>query len=1051
MSAPNLGEAVFGFIDSVAIGIADWLGQRPWTYCRIMTGDGGGCLCADDGSLITVIEVNGRLTAPSTDDFQHAVESMRTALSSRLNRDGHAMQVVIRREENADREVEGLISPMRTTARNIGLEMDDAIEDWGRRYRNFCFSERMWIVLWTRPAVLNKSARKEAYADMKKRQEAVANAASRGKQFPERRLVHLYDDHNAFVSGVSGALDGAGILHGRLSAREALRQLRLEADPEWTPQEWRPWLPGDPLPQRLRDPMEPPQSRANVVWPSVGEQVYPRDAVEMTGQVVRVGDRLHAPVAMTLPPQEPQIFNRLFARLIDKPIPWRLSFMIEGDGTNIIGWKYTVALLFTITSASNKFLVQSIQQMRNYVSGGGTVVGLRICGDTWTNAWAGGEDEAVRRVRQQSSQLAGALEGWGNSEVSQITGGDPLIGVSAALPAMTPKSPAPAAAAPLRDVVRMLPLTRPTSPWTAGILLRSRDGRPMPFQPGSSLQTSWIDIGFAPMGFGKSVLLNTINLGFVLQPGLKELPYLSTVDVGPSSKGLIDLIRGSLPPSRRHLAVYRRMRMTADDAINPFDTPLGCRKPLISQDFFLRNLVALLCTPLDAEAPPNGVEQLASAAMRAAYDELSDEMNPNEYNPNTDPEVAEVVAECAIPVDENTSWWEIVDALFEKGRIHEAIRAQRHAVPMLPDVARAVKFDRVVAPFRELTVGSETAAAYVSRRLMAAVEDYPVLRSYTKFDLGDARVIALDLDEVAKNGETPQGQRQAGLMYMLARQVSSGHFFLQPQDTKNIPESYRAWHAKRIQSIREMPKRMAFDELHRVTNAASSRSVMDQVIGDVETSGRESRKWGLSIGLYSQLATDFPTSLVNLASCVFMLGIERPKDADAVAEVFGLSDTMKIALRNVRKPGRRGSTMIVQFSTEKGRVEHPVMSTLGPMLLWAFSSNAHDTAVRSRVYARLDTMRALRALATHFPGGSAASEVERRRQQTEEQGLETEEVDLYDQMAREVLDTAKALMVRDRRLDEGEDPDAVDGGDDAPEEDGNGVPEGFLDDEEDAE
>ena len=64
----------------------------------------------------------------------------------------------------------------------------------------------------------------------------------------------------------------------------------------------------------------------------------------------------------------------------------------------------------------------------------------------------------------------------------------------------------------------MLPFTRPASAWEYGaLLLRSPDGKPWPYQPGSAQQTTWIDLMYARPGSGKSVLSNAINLRFVFR------------------------------------------------------------------------------------------------------------------------------------------------------------------------------------------------------------------------------------------------------------------------------------------------------------------------------------------------------------------------------------------------------------------------------------------------------------------------------------------------------------------------------------------------------
>ena len=140
----------------------------------------------------------------------------------------------------------------------------------------------------------------------------------------------------------------------------------------------------------------------------------------------------------------------------------------------------------------------------------------------------------------------------------------------------------------------------------------------MPYHPLSSLQTAWIDLGIAPMGAGKSVGLNTINFGFLFQPGLTRIPHLSIIDFGPSSSGLIYMLKALLPPDQKHYFGYFRLKMTDEYATNPFDTPLGCQFPLPNHKSFLVNLLSLFATPLDKSACQDGVPGIAQVVWKWA-------------------------------------------------------------------------------------------------------------------------------------------------------------------------------------------------------------------------------------------------------------------------------------------------------------------------------------------------------------------------------------------------------------------------------------------------
>lgn len=97
---------------------------------------------------------------------------------------------------------------------------------------------------------------------------------------------------------------------------------------------------------------------------------------------------------------------------------------------------------------------------------------------------------------------------------------------------------------------------------------RTPDGKVWPYQTGTNITTTWFDLIFAQPGAGKSVLLNTLNLGTCMSPGLSKLPFVAVIDIGPSSSGLISLIREALPLNR--ISVYYRLQMAHQYAINPF-------------------------------------------------------------------------------------------------------------------------------------------------------------------------------------------------------------------------------------------------------------------------------------------------------------------------------------------------------------------------------------------------------------------------------------------------------------------------------------------------
>jgi intracellular multiplication protein IcmB len=539
-------------------------------------------------------------------------------------------------------------------------------------------------------------------------------------------------------------------------------------------------------------------------------------------------------------------------------------------------------------------------------------------------------------------------------------------------------STAPAAVAPLEEVAKMLPWQRASSPFDTGaILFRSPDGKIWPYQTGTSITTTWFDLIFAQPGAGKSVLMNALNLGTALTSGLTQLPYIAIIDIGPSSSGLIAMLRDALPPERRYEAAHYKLRMTPDYAVNPFDTQLGCRKPLPDERSFLIELITLICTPPGQKSPYDGITQLAGMVVDEMYrwrEDKTANAEPRPYITRIDAEIDDALLEYRIRTDDETTWWDIVDRLFEAENIHLAMKAQRYAVPTLTDAATAARRPQIRALLDETQIGasSESVIHAFERMISSSIREFPILSSITRFDISGARVCAIDLAEVAPQGDDT-ADRQTAIMYMLARHTMVRSWWLGEDALKNMPPLYAPYHAKRLQDIRETAKRICYDEFHRTSN---SNSVRAQVVRDV----REGRKWGVQIVLSSQLLDDFSNEMVDLATGVWILGAAiSDRAVNFAVERFGLSDTAKWIMRNrLTGPRASGAPALLVLGTNEGRYEQFLMNTLGPVELWALSTSAEDVAIRSRLYQRLGGNKARRVLARTFPRGSARQELRRR-------------------------------------------------------------------------
>ncbi|WP_209015652.1 ATP-binding protein [Roseibium sp. RKSG952] len=936
---------------------------------------------AKDGSLASIIKVDGIKQVLGADELDSIIENMNLKMSSYLVQEGHAIQVWFARDKDLSRKlIKDQTRPQRNVASHLGLDLEDLFSERERHLPNFVTWEGFYIVLWTRLSVLTKKEMENAKAELKapKLMPTLADA-----QDPFRIGRSIKDRHKAFTQSFLTDLKDIQIRASLLDTHQGMKAMKWSIYPDLVGADWQATLPGDPLRERVPEVHD--FDASHLLWPRIEDQLFDREAERLNPRIVRVGALNFSAMDMVIGPQRTEPFSSLLNRMIEMDeIPWRVSFLIEGGGLNTLGIKSFLASIFQLTNGDNRQIREAIQELQESRQEGMTVTKFRVNFATWAPT---GD---LRLIEERSSRLQRSVESWGYCQVSPLVG-DPLAAVMSSSVGLEVASTAPAGAVPLPDVITMLPWNRDASPWEHGaVLFRTSDGRSWPYQPGSSMQDAFIDLIFAPPGKGKSVYMNTTNLALCLSlsgtsgTGGMKLPRIAIIDIGPSSSGLISLLQEALPISRRHEVAYHRLRMTHEFAINPFDTQLGCRQPFPLEKDFLVNFLTTLGTDVGESKPPNGLTGIISAAIDILYDKNDDNHRrgqPKIYNERVCRPVDEAIRAHAIEVKPGiTTWWDIVDALFMKGDLHSAIMAQRYAVPVLEEMMAILNHSQITDVHGEATIeGGERVVNVCRRVISSAIREMPILQRPTAFDIGDAHVVALDLDEVAPKGGAP-ANKQTALMYMLARFVLARDFYLNHEIVDMIPDLYRNHHTPRIRRIRETPKRLVYDEFHRTSKAPKVR---EQVLVDI----REGRKWGVHVALASQLLQDFDDEMVDLASGYWIMGAGNDRVGEECAELFGLTPTAKkIVKTRLNGPEKGGAPFLAVLALKEGKHEHLLYNTLGPTEIWAFSTTPNDTELRSRMYDILGPIEARRRLASRFPNGSAKGEIDRRIAKALERG-----------------------------------------------------------------
>eukprot|EP00887_Chlorella_sp_A99_P003789 scaffold31.g3789.t1 len=412
-----------------------------------------------------------------------------------------------------------------------------------------------------------------------------------------------------------------------------------------------------------------------------------------------------------------------------------------------------------------------------------------------------------------------------------------------------------------------------------------------------------------------------------------------------------------------------------------------------------------MCVDTSKSEIPGGVTGVCSELINLAYADRAG-TGANLYEESVEPLVDQALEEAGIKARYNAEWWEaatwyeVGDLLFEAQRVRESALAHRQAVPVLPDIVSYLN-NEALQRYDEARISSgEPLLKYVYRCLTEAISNYAVFAGRTRFDLSSAtRIVSIDVNNVI-GGKTPEGYARTTLMYMFAMNLATKNYFLDKDVLMPVvPPLYEDYHLKRIADVADELKALVMDEFH---NTGSDGQGQEGLVDTVVKLGREGRKWNIRIALISQYLRDFPATLLDAATSVYVMRGGQAGDEQVLKERFDIDgEAIRQLRQEARGPMPTGGNYLAIFKTKVGKIVQILTNTVGPTEMWAFSTTPVDMALRSRLYAALGPYAARRLLAEQFPSGSAVNTVEHRKQNAKDNG---EQISIIEQLANEMLE-----------------------------------------------
>lgn len=928
-----------------------------------------------DNSLITFYRVIGSRRLIGEYEYDVQARGLAEVIAGRLRSGGkqHSLMFGYRSSQKEGRFIlEDILEPSYNTARRLGADADFLFEDKMASMVPHAYEKLAVMALVTHVSGMSPTEHKR-WQEQREKANQQALAATKGKKGARRKLDEaivqvakgppsvIISRHEAARENLVEMLTNgpSQVLLKPMDVGEAMGMARRFTDAKNYSKQWRGRYLGDGSPLAAVDHKRKNNTLDIGLPLQMGRQIVTEKLEEMfdDAEIVKRGNYYYGSVVLEQCPSRipTPSFMSLEARLQGQP--WSVSLDVSPNGLQ--SGKLDQFLLGIVSAAGdyNKSIRRGVEQLKELEREGIYIAGMRMVFTTW----ADNKSDCVDRV----SSLKAVVDSWGSAVSTNETGAPGPLLLSAA-PGFSRMVPAPTLAAPVDALARMVPIFKPSSVWDSGQwTVFTKDGTPYPIHFNSTKQNYWGTLIFAPTGSGKSFALNMINAGVLFSPGLSELPWVTAVDKGPSAKGVVMLAKAMLPKHLQDQIVY--MRPTPNDisyAVNPFDTQLGCDKPLAADKDFQVAILQGICPNL---GPEGG--KFCSMLVDKAY-EMYSRMSPQakRWQWSNDEEISAKLKSVGITFDEQAPprVYDVVDAFFRKGLIEDAERVQFFAVPTMPDLAEVLNSDAIRSVYGTAMVNGETLISILQRNLTAASHDYKVFFERTRHR-SVSRFTVIDIEGMAAASASEEGRRRFGLMMLFARRLGARNFFLHPDDMAAItPVLYKEYHKNRVQKIWEQPKFLEYDEIH---NAKGITAVTDLLQKDA----REGRKYNVVAMLASQDLSDFPPDLVKNCYNFLILGAGNAAASRELQETFDLTNSeIETIMRECTSPGK----FFGLFRTSEGMISQMLYTKPGMLERWAYTTSAADMALRNALYEKIGVKNALGFLARQFPGGSARLYIE---------------------------------------------------------------------------
>lgn len=1019
-------------------GLLNWLQERldgsnhPGRFSDLnLPLDDSGYFITDKGEMVSVIEIMGSRRYVDMDRHYSNVGKLDAVLEPYFRNGDADVWVLFRQDSNQEnnaRLLRDIFSPVSNTIRSLGFNADSLLEEDVEILSESIHSERCWLVIYSTGKNADSSLGNDIVPPNLKPQTRGDNSNQNISLF-SNYVVHG-GAHVARVQRILGALDDSESLDIRcrlLSCTELGFTQRFEIAPTMTGSDWRPRMVMDGKNQsQIRTETKVTTLRkatiASFTPHKFGYQVWPVEPEPVDGRsdTLQIGSRIFKMVVVKTFPNGPRPFAKVQQDLHRAQVPFRFSAALHSKSFAALKLKYALASVLSIIplTTQNRRLHHAISNLEKVAASSNEVTG---CAAQYVFVtWADNND--FERLEKNSERLIQAINGWAHAD-GLVVKDNLLETLVSSVPAYRNGSTAPVAVGPLKELLAQMPIGRPAFPYSHGAMcFRSEDGKAIPFQPFDyNVIQHHVYLILGEPGYGKSAMVNNMLKAFLLSSN--DIPHIGINDIGQSSVGFIRIAQSILPEDKRHFAICHKMRNTRENGYNILNTDYGLEYPLDEHKTFISNTLELLMMNLSDGSINSDITGLIGAVLNAAYRRYANsgpQSQPKMYNPSSarnDPfwfEVEKALIEIGIEPTEEHTYWDIFNALHRHKKYRAASLVQRFAVPTLSDLTRIATLPEIKEEYPGEYDTGTSLIQYFNRRIGEILDRYPVLAGVTMLDLGEAKIIAIDNDEVvvrASKGEYSK-QQQGALFTALSARILTSRFFWKEDRLSNIPEHLHDYYEQMIRDVRRTTNVYFEDEVQRTAHIPQSHALREEITN-------EGRKWQIGIVLASQDITEMPERVIKFSTLQIICGLSETA-VDETVEKLKLSPSEKqIITAKLKKPSaREGAWVYMIVKADKGTYRQLLNSVMGPQTLWGLSTTNRDAMLRDEIYRIFPPEDTRRLLAKLFPSGSINSEYEKRlnlKQSSEDTGLFNREdyvhnTNIMDDIKEEIIEAGRRFL-----------------------------------------